>query len=143
MLYQEAYSIAKPLNVSPPTKRSSASGFVVPAPPAIVEKSAGPVNVVAAPVKVAAAPIKPAFDFIDRTKLVKEEPAEEKLIFFDEVPTQQPGVLATGLPYEESTDAAQLYNPLTGTVKSAALTGTRVFPAFMGTTGKYGGRQAP
>lgn len=105
----------------------------MPAPAAIVEKP------VAVPVKPTTVPIKPAFDFIDRTKQVKEAPVQEKLIFFDEAPAQQPGVLPTGLPYEESTDAAQLYNPLTGTVKTSTLSGTRVFPAFMGAAGsKYG-----
>ena len=77
------------------------------------------------------APIKPEFDFIARTKKPRDESQDEKLIFFDDAPALQPGVAPTGLAYEESTDAAQLYNPLTGTVKSTALSGTRVFPAFM------------
>jgi hypothetical protein len=54
------------------------------------------------------------------------------MIFFDE-PPQYSGLIDNDgrnvQTYEESADAAQLYNPLSGTVKSQALfTGTRVFP---------------
>lgn len=57
------------------------------------------------------------------------------MIFFDE-PPQYSGLYPDGgqtkpgaITYEETVDAAQLYNPVSGTVKSGAFTGTRIYPS--------------
>jgi hypothetical protein len=75
----------------------------------------------------------PVEDYIDRSAGIPvRNQSEERQIFFDEPPQPVGGIpLSSGITYEESADAAQLYAPLTGTVKSQAFSGTRIFPAFM------------
>jgi hypothetical protein len=61
---------------------------------------------------------QPQVDYIDRTAAA-QAPPEEKKIFFDEAaqPVQNVGIgIVKGLiPYDESADAAALYNPIVGT----------------------------
>lgn len=70
-------------------------------------------------------------DYIDRTKGGAIAPDEERMIFFDE-PPQHSGIVNPadhGITYEESVDAANLYNPLSGTVKSSTIfSGNRIYP---------------
>lgn len=71
----------------------------------------------------------PKLDYIDRTSAGKPKEVDERKIFFDELP-QPSATVGAGFPqgliaYEESADAAKLYNPMANTQKTT-FSGVRV-----------------